>query len=208
MPVTHLVDKVGCPRSVISAWSYAGHCSQETQSLPKVDLPTRKATAETGCSKGTRGRNSKHPGVTEGVSALVQDSTPSLAKCSVGSRSSLFNLEQRQGFGGRFSCRKSCGKILLENRKPRKSSCCNAAWTETSLHIQSYMIKLITTDHSKTEVVCVSFCAKTPWVTADQRIPSQRAPLESWQSWKALLSERGAFPQTPKIQLHCLSWCR
>lgn len=26
--------------------------------------------------------------------------------------------------------------------------------------------------------------------------------------WKALLSERGAWPQTPKIHLHCLSWCR
>lgn len=123
MPVTHLVDKVACPRSVISAWSYAGHCSQETQSLSKVNLPTRKAAAETGCSKGTHGRNSKDPGVTEGISALAQDSAATPANCSVGSRGSLFNLEHRQGFEGKVflqeklwespACKQKTRKILL-----------------------------------------------------------------------------------------------
>lgn len=187
MPVTHLVDKVGCPRSVISACSYAGHCSQQTQSLHKVNLPSRKATAETGCSKGTHGRNSKDPGVTEGVCALVQDSIAAPANCSVGSRSSLFNLEHIQGVGGRFSCSKSCGKALLENRKPRKSSCC-----PTYTYIHSYMIKLINSDHLKIEVVCVSFYAKPPWVIADQRIPSQGAPLLKG----SFIRERGLAPNT------------
>lgn len=68
-------------------------------------------------------RNSKDPGVTEGISALAQDSTATPANCSVGSRSSLFNLEHRQGFGGKVflqeklwespACKQKTRKILL-----------------------------------------------------------------------------------------------
>lgn len=200
MPVTHLVDKVACPRSVISAWSYAGHCSQETQSLSKVNLPTRKAAAETGCSKGTHGRNSKDPGVTEGISALAQDSaaTPALSAAEA----PCLTLSTDRDLRGRFSCRKSCGKALLANRKPGKF-CCPAAWMWTNQYLYSYITKLITSDHWKIEVACVSFYAKAPWVIADQRIPSQGASLLKGFA----IRERG-FAQTPEIQLHCLSWCR
>lgn len=36
---------------------------------PKVNLPSRKAAAEAACSKGTHGRSSEDPGVTQGVCA-------------------------------------------------------------------------------------------------------------------------------------------
>lgn len=36
---------------------------------PKVNLPSRKVTAEAGCSKGTHGSNSEDAGVTQGICA-------------------------------------------------------------------------------------------------------------------------------------------
>lgn len=73
----------------------------------------------------------------------------------------------------------------------------------TNQYIYSYITKLITSDHLKIEVVCVSFYAKPPWVIADQRIPSQGAPL-----LKGFAIRERVFAQTPEMQLHCLSWCR
>lgn len=72
------------------------------------------------------------------------------AGCSVSGRSSLLNLEHTQGAGGRISCSKSCGKALLENGKQK-------IFLLSNLHIYSYMIKLITSDHLKTEV-CLFMC--------------------------------------------------
>lgn len=100
---------------------------------------------------------------------------------------------QRGIWGEGFLAGKAVGKPCLRTENQENLPAVLQHGWEPIYNMYSYMIKLITSDHLKIEVVRVSFYAKLPWVIADQRIPSQGAPL-----LKGFAVHRGASPKHPK----------